>query len=479
MVTHGATILAFAAQVPYTAVVSRLLVPSDFGLVALAGVVLRFTSYFASAGVVTAVIQRAELTDRDLRAAFTLSLAASITACLAIAALAPQLAIFFDNSDVVVIARALSLSLVLTAVGNTGLGLLRRSGRFRTLAMIDLASYVIAYPVVGITLALLDFGVWSLVFATLVQAGVSSIATIACARPPLRPTYSSKDIVPIARFGSGVSAIGFLEFFSTNTDTMAVGRYAGASALGQYSRASLLFGLPMYHLTNNTVKVLFPRFARERANRSVLAATYQRGMILLLGMFAPLCVLTFFVSHALVRLVLGPGWNLAASLVPLVSIAMAVDLASHLPGAVYEALGRLRLRIAVQALHLATIVLVVGLVVSRGSSVHALAGAWIVGQVARHAGFLVTLPSVLGMRFKTLLRPYVEAALLAAAALLGCSAGAAAAGGSDLAHLIVPSLGGALATAVAVRMIPGLWFRRELVMLPLGARLKLLIGDEK
>jgi lipopolysaccharide exporter len=475
-VTHAATILTFIAQVPYTAVVSRLLTPQEFGIVALAGVLLRFSSYFASAGIVTAVIQRTHLSVGELRGAFTISLITSATLCALIVAVAPLMATAFGNADIAAVARVLSITIVLTAVGSTSVGLLRRDARFRTLASIDLLSYVLGYPVTGITLAALGFGVWSLVFAALVQAAVASLSGILLARPPLRPTRSLALMLPLAKFGGGVSVAGFLEFLSSNTDTIAVGRYAGTAAIGQYNRSSLLFGLPMYHFTNNTVKVLFPRFAQEKDNPKALAGLYQRAMVVILGLFAPLCVVVFFVSDSLVRIILGSGWSLAASLAPLVTAAMAADLACHIPGAVYEATGRLGVRILLQLVHLLTILSLVAFVIRRHGPIREFAVAWLIGQTVRHVALLIFLPPILGQSARNLLRPYFEAAALAAAMLLGSSAGHFLGGEGWWGGLVLPVVMGGGSTIVAIRTIPGLLFRQELLRLPLGARVGRVMG---
>ena len=89
-------------QIGITAVLARLLTPSDFGLVAMAGVFLRFGQYFAQMGAGKAVVQKSELSDRDMHTAFTSSLLIGVAFCVLFVALAPLAGVLFPDTPGVV-----------------------------------------------------------------------------------------------------------------------------------------------------------------------------------------------------------------------------------------------------------------------------------------------------------------------------------------------------------------------------------------
>src|SRR5919201_1236462 len=87
--TYLASAATIAVQIPYSAVMARLLTPKDFGLMTLAQLVLRFAQNFAHGGLGSAVIQRPSLTSRDVRVVFTLSLVIGTCAFTAVWIIAP------------------------------------------------------------------------------------------------------------------------------------------------------------------------------------------------------------------------------------------------------------------------------------------------------------------------------------------------------------------------------------------------------
>ena len=173
-----ATLAGVVIQLVYTAVVGRMLEPRVFGLVASAQVVLTFGSYFAEMGLGQALIQKATLTEEEIRASFTSSVILGAVSTGVILAAAPLMATVFDSPDVVPVAQALGCSLLVTALGLTSQNLLRRQLRFKAIAVIQMVATVVAYPLVGIGLAITGAGVWALVGAFLANSVVASLGAI-------------------------------------------------------------------------------------------------------------------------------------------------------------------------------------------------------------------------------------------------------------------------------------------------------------
>src|SRR4029079_13566244 len=114
----------------------------------------------------------------------------------------------------------------------TAISLLRRKLDFRSLALIDIISYTIGYGIVGVVLALLKFGVWSLVIANLCQPGLKALLAYVCQRHVVLPFFNWDVHRRLFSFGGRLSIICFLEFIGFNVDTLVIGRVWGAQILG-------------------------------------------------------------------------------------------------------------------------------------------------------------------------------------------------------------------------------------------------------
>ena len=164
---YFSTLITSVLQIGYTAVMARLLEPAAFGLVAMAGLVLRFGSYFAQMGIERALIQKKEVNEEDIRASFTISLSLGIIFFMLTWFLSPLALYVFNNEKVIIIVKVMALSFFITALSTTSSGLLKRDLNFRSIAVIEVTSYILGYLCIGITMAFLGYGVWSLVFAAL------------------------------------------------------------------------------------------------------------------------------------------------------------------------------------------------------------------------------------------------------------------------------------------------------------------------
>src|SRR5262249_23633051 len=155
--------------------ISRLLAPVAFGLLAMANVVVLFAQYFARMGLASALIQKPDLSDDDVRASSTAGIAIGMVCMAVIWVSAPALGVLFGTSALPPLLRGLAVSFVFMGWVQTSSGLLRRQLRFRALSLVAVVTYVFAYLVVGVGLALLGAGLWSLVAASVSSTALQSI----------------------------------------------------------------------------------------------------------------------------------------------------------------------------------------------------------------------------------------------------------------------------------------------------------------
>ena len=262
--TYIAIAIGVVIQLGVTAVTARLLDPAAFGLVAMANVLMRFGGYFAQMGVGRALIQRPEIGDDEVRAAFTSSTILGLIVGAVVILAAPLAAAFFKSEDVVPVTRWLALTFVASGLGATAQALLRRNLRFRASGFVEVAAYALGYGVPTLGLAFAGFGVWSLVAGAIGQSIVASGLAYLLTRHPVRPTFKFAAHRLLLGFGTKVSIISLLEFVGSTLDSAVIGRFGSAAQLGVYNRAFMLASLPTYHAHNGIAKVLFPVLSGDK-----------------------------------------------------------------------------------------------------------------------------------------------------------------------------------------------------------------------
>lgn len=420
--TSAATVLTAGLQIGYTAVMARLLDPAAFGLVAMAGVVLRFGSYFAEMGLGHALVQRARINRQDVRATFTASLGLGLLVA-ALAWLAAPLAVFFlKNEAVVPLVRVQALGFVLVGLGATATSLLRRALRFEALAKVEVAAYLLGYGGVGITLAFLGAGVWSLVLASLAQQLFAALGSYAVVRHSLRPTWQRAPYARLLGYGGRVSVVGFLEFINGNLDTLLIGRLLGSVLLGIYNRAYMLLYLPMYFLTNSLARVAFPAFSKIQDDLPRVRALYLTSSTLVATVVLPVCAGVAVAAPALVQVLLGPRWAASVPILRVLCLSIPLSMTTLFAGVVADARANLRQKII---LNLEFMALLTGLFwLLKGYGLPGIAGAIGTGEIVRTFLYMRITHRDLGIPYPRLLAIYGPGLFNAAAVGLALLAGA-------------------------------------------------------
>lgn len=296
-------------QVLVLAVLARLLTPADFGLVAVAIIVVNFTTTFSELGVGPAIVQRPRLEPRHERVGFTLTLLFGLVAFGAVQLAAPAISGLFRMEALTPVLRLVAVVFLLRSVAVIAEKLLQRELRFRVIAAVQVGSYAVGFGVVGVLLALLGFGVWALAFAYLVQATVAAALLLLVRPHPKRPSLERAAALELLTFGGGFTLARVFNQIALEGDNFVVGRWLGAAALGLYGRAYQLMTMPASLFGAALDKVLFPAMARLQHRRDLLATVYRRGVALIALLTLPASAVLFLVAPEFIAVLLGPGWE--------------------------------------------------------------------------------------------------------------------------------------------------------------------------
>lgn len=331
---------AKAATFVSTLVLARLLVPEDFGAVAIVLLAIRYLEILNDFGMGQALISRDPEVKAAPHAAMVTSLALSVVLYAAAWLGAPSVAEFFDEPDAVDLLRVLALVLPIQALGAAPRALLQRDMRFRRLAAPEV-SRALVKGLISVVLAVGGLGAWALIWGQLAGEVVSTIWYITASRFRLRFRHFDRaEAAVLVRYGRHIVGIGLIGALASNADYIIVGRRLGVIELGLYTIAFRLPELVIQSLARITSSVAHPLLARSLREENDVESSYlgyTRGLSLVAF---PVGVGMALIAPMFVATVYGEKWIDSGPAMAAISAAMTVSSLLWVSGALYKATNR-------------------------------------------------------------------------------------------------------------------------------------------
>ncbi len=310
----------FVVQSVATVVLARLLMPADFGLVAMVTAITGLGQAFSDLGLSEATIQRPEISHKQVSNLFWVNVAVGLTLMLITVALAPVLAWFYREPRLKGITLVTSLIFLISGLRVQHNALLKRQMRFASLAIRDVAACVVAVPI-AIAMALHGAGYWAIIALPLVLNFTAVAITWFMVRwMPGLPSRGAH-VGSMIAFGGKVAASYVIINVNRSADAVLTGWYWGAGPLGLYSRAYNLLMLPVRQLSGPAGSVAIPAFSRIQNDPERFARYYLRAVNLIVWISAPMFAFLFVAAQPVIVLVLGKKWQEAAPVFQILIIA--------------------------------------------------------------------------------------------------------------------------------------------------------------
>ena len=338
-VTLGSQAARFLIQSISTVVLARLLMPEDFGLVAMVMVVVGFAAVFQDMGFSWATVQSPRITHDQVSALFWIQIAVTSGLAAVVALSSPLVAAFYDEPRLTAIGYALSSLFILHGVAAQHLAILRRQMRFGAMAVVQVFS-LLASVVLAILVALRGGGYWAVVTHQVASPAVAAILlwSVTGWRPGVPRRRAN--IGSLVSFGSYLTASSFLNYFTKQADKALIGFFAGPAQLGLYSKAYSLFKLPIAQLNGPLNSVAMPALSRLHDRPDEYRRFYLRLVQGLAYVSMPLVATVAAVSDLLIPLVLGEQWTGAARVFQMLALAGLVTPVLWTAGWVNQSMGR-------------------------------------------------------------------------------------------------------------------------------------------
>jgi len=292
-------------QVVFTALLARLLSKSDFGILAMALVVTRFMQALTSIGFGSAIIQSQEITERQISAIFYINLLVCFLSAGLCCLFAPLVAVFFHNTSLTSVVRVISLTLFFNGFLFPDI-LLRKKLDFKAVSIREFISLILS-NVIGVLLAFMGWGVWSLVIRNIMQKVASAIFIWFYVRWwPRNPDF--RNLKRYIHFGLHMLGSKLLNYFSSNIISIIIGRYIGAETLGVFNIAYNLAILPAQKIRDIFASVLTPTFSMINTNFEKFFKKFEYAFFNLSFFYIPAMFFLAGTSENLIEVLYGEKW---------------------------------------------------------------------------------------------------------------------------------------------------------------------------
>jgi PST family polysaccharide transporter len=321
------------------AILSRLLDPVAFGLVALALVLVGFTEVIAEQGLTDALVQRKHLEADHLDTAFWMGIGFGGLLALLLGALAVPIAVLLDQRPLAPVLVALALVIPIASSSLVQRAILTREMKFRSLALRTLISIGLG-SVVGVSAALLGFGVWSLVAQSLTvqTTGALVLWRVTGWRPRLNFSYSH--FRELLSFGKHVVGFKLLNYSNRNADNFIIGSVLGPASLGFYVVGYRILRL-MIQITSSLIdKVAFPLYSRLQDDPNRFRRAYYKSSSFAALTAFPAFIGLLILAPEIVSVMFGSKWAKSVPVMQVLAVFGIIRSLSYLNSSTMTALGK-------------------------------------------------------------------------------------------------------------------------------------------
>lgn len=305
-------------------IVARILLPTDYGLIAMLGIFMAIAQTFIDSGFVNALIQKKDRSDVDYSTVFYFNIVQSVVLYLLLYVSAPYISVFYEEEALVSIIRVVGLTLIINSFGIVQQVKMTILLDFKRLAVASLCSVIVSGSI-GVWMAYAGFGAWALVYQSLLNnlLRVVLIWVFSGWKPLL--CFSMESFRGLFSFGSKLLLSTLLHTFYTNLYTLIIGKKFSAGELGFYNRAFTLAQFPSSNLTNVIVRAVYPIQCRLQDDPEQLNRIFLKYMRMACFLIFPVMIGLCALAEPLVRLVLTDKWLPAVPLLQILCVAYMWD----------------------------------------------------------------------------------------------------------------------------------------------------------
>lgn len=341
-------------------VLARLLVPSDYGLIALTTIFTNLSDILIDGGFSTALIRKERIDDYDCSSVFLVNIIFATLLYIILFFSAPYISDYYNEPQLTVVLRVIGLNFFLKAFISVRSGIVSRNMQFKLLFICNIISSIIS-GIIGITLAYMGFGVWALVFLFLSQQLIFSIIFCFKVRWKMSLKLNIHSIREMLKFSLGVLGASLLNFIGGSIYSIVIGKKYSIEDLGYYNKGeSLPMQLSLYTFGAMS-SVLLPTISNCQNDFIRVKHIVRKVVVMTSFILMPFMIGLAITSKEVVLLLFTDKWSNAISIMPSMCLYYLSTPYLLINVQVFFALGHSMLRVKVEIFRL--ILMIVGIVV--------------------------------------------------------------------------------------------------------------------
>ncbi len=339
-ITVSTATLALSALLKIS-ILARYLDTSDFGLMALVMFVMGFMSLFMDMGLSSAILHVQNIKKKEYASLYWLNTFFSILLFLIIYLISPLISNFYSEIELKELIRLMGISLILSTLGRQFKTILEKELMFKKIAIVEMVSAIFSL-ILAIFLAMLDYGIYALVYSALMQYFTSNFIffIIGIKKQQLSFHFNYIETKPFLRIGVFQVGSQIVNYFNRDLDILIVGKFFGSELLGGYSLAKQLVFRPAQVLNPIFTKVASPILSRIQKNRNKLKSNYLMLLNIVATINMPIYLGVLVLAPWIVSVLYGSGYESIVILVRILSVYMVFRAIGNPAGSLLIATGR-------------------------------------------------------------------------------------------------------------------------------------------
>jgi teichuronic acid exporter len=314
------TFAKFAIKFFFALAITKILTPRDYGLVAYMGIFLGIAQWLSGAGFGFSLIQKKDANEVDFSTAYFFNVSVCLFFFLLYFFSAPFIARFFGEPELVNIMRVISLNLILNSLCYVHQIKLIKAIEFRQQTFLNFSGSL-ASGIIGLSMAILGYGYWALIFQTLIGTIFNMLGLWFIVRWKPIFVFSVNSFLEQFKFGSKVFLQGLFESIFREIHSTVIGRTFHTTALGNYSRGQKFYELFIVETGLAINKVLYPTMVKKTDEQDKHKSAYAITYNILFFIVAPLSMFLILLSEPIIRVLLTDKWINALPFMQLYFIA--------------------------------------------------------------------------------------------------------------------------------------------------------------
>ena len=335
----GERILAQLVTFVVSLVIARILLPEDYGIIAIISVFINLLNVFVTSGYGMALIQKKDTDDKDFNAMFTFSGGLSVVLYVVLFFLAPVIADFYGYDILVPVIRVMGLRLPVAAFNSIQQAYVAKRLEFRKFFWATLGG-TLASAIVGILMAVGGLGVWALVGQYMTNTLIDTIILFIMFDWRYKPYYSHKRVMPMVKFGSKILFATFIDSLYMEVRTLIIGKRYDVNDLAFYNRGEQFPKLIALNISTAIDGTLLPVYSKLQDDIDRLKSAVKRCNQLSSYVILPMMIGMAVVAEPMIRFILTDKWIAAVPFVQIYCISYCFNVFQMSSTQVIKALGK-------------------------------------------------------------------------------------------------------------------------------------------